>query len=67
LSDVEASEGAAGNISVCLRWPVEVRSLFPVAEPFTLPQAAPELRGATVLVSGSGLHAVIPAQPMRLT
>jgi hypothetical protein len=23
MSDIEASEGAAGNICVCLRWPVE--------------------------------------------
>ena len=54
LSDIEASEGAAGNISVCLRWPIEVRNLFPVAEPFDLPQPAPMLAGATIVVSGSG-------------
>ena len=23
LAEIEASEGAAGNISVCIRWPVE--------------------------------------------
>ncbi len=54
LSAIEASEGAAGNISICLRWPVEVRNLFPIATPFDLPQAAPELAGATIVVSGSG-------------
>lgn len=54
ISDIEASEGAAGNISVCLRWPVEVRNLFPLSEPFPLPQPAPELGGATIIVSGSG-------------
>ena len=25
LATIEASEGAAGNISVCMRWPIEVR------------------------------------------
>ena len=29
LADIEASEGAAGNISICLRWPVELRTRFP--------------------------------------
>lgn len=54
VSEIEASEGAAGNISACLRWPVEVRNLFPNGEEFALPQPAPELAGATILVSGSG-------------
>ena len=54
LSDIEASEGAAGNISVCLRWPVELRTRFPLMEEVELPQSVPELAGATFLVSGSG-------------
>jgi len=54
LSEIEASEGAAGNISVCLRWPIEPRTRFPQIETFTLPQSATELAGATFLVSGSG-------------
>jgi rhamnulose-1-phosphate aldolase len=54
ICEIEASEGAAGNISVCVRWPVEVRTAFPVAEPITLPQPVPELAGATLIVSGSG-------------
>lgn len=54
LSEIEASEGAAGNISVCFRWPAELRNLFPVVETYPLPQAVPELAGATFLVSGSG-------------
>lgn len=54
LSEIEATEGAAGNISVCLRWPVELRSHFPVVTEIELPQAVPELAGATFLVSGSG-------------
>ena len=54
LAEIEASEGAAGNISVCLRWPMELRSRFPVMDDIDLPQAVPELAGATFLVSGSG-------------
>ncbi len=54
LADIEASEGAAGNISVCLRWQVEPRNIFPVENEIKLPQAVPELAGATFLVTGSG-------------
>lgn len=54
LSEIEASEGAAGNISVCLRWSIEVRTRFPVVEKIKLPQAVPELAEATFIVSGSG-------------
>jgi rhamnulose-1-phosphate aldolase len=54
LADIEASEGAAGNISVCLRWPIEPRSRFPLVSEIELPQIVPELAGATFLVSGSG-------------
>ena len=28
IAAIDASEGAAGNISVCLGWPVEVRRRF---------------------------------------
>lgn len=54
LSEIEASEGAAGNISVCMRWPIEPRTRFPVVTEIELPQPVPELAGATFLVSGSG-------------
>ena len=54
LADIEASEGAAGNISVCMRWPVEPRSRFPLMTEMELPQPVPELAGTTFLVSGSG-------------
>lgn len=54
LAEIEASEGAAGNISVCMRWPVEPRTRFPLEEDFELPQAVPELAGSTFIVSGSG-------------
>jgi len=54
IAKIEASEGAAGNISVCLRWPIEVRTRFPLCEEIPLPQPVPELAGATFIVSGSG-------------
>jgi rhamnulose-1-phosphate aldolase len=54
IADIEASEGAAGNISVCMRWPVEPRSRFPLMAEMELPQVVPELAGATFLVTGSG-------------
>ncbi|MFL5242209.1 MAG: rhamnulose-1-phosphate aldolase, partial [Gemmataceae bacterium] len=54
LSDIEASEGAAGNISVYIGWPVEVRRLFPLSETLELPLPATTLAGKVVLVTGSG-------------
>ncbi|MCC7448274.1 MAG: class II aldolase/adducin family protein [Anaerolineae bacterium] len=54
LSEIEASEGAAGNISIYIGWPIELRRRFPIVETIQLPEAAPELAGKTLLVSGSG-------------
>lgn len=54
VTELAASEGAAGNISVCIGWPIEVRRRFPLAEPFELPQPAPALAGMHLIVSGSG-------------
>ena len=53
-SELAASEGAAGNISICIGWPIEVRRRFPLSEPLELPLAAPTLAGMHVIVSGSG-------------
>ena len=54
LSEIEASEGAAGNISVYIGWPIDVRRRFPNVETIELPEAVPELVGGTFLVTGSG-------------
>ncbi len=54
LSEIEASEGAAGNISAYIGWPIEPRRRFPLVESIELPQPVPELAGATFLVTGSG-------------
>lgn len=51
---IDAGEGAAGNISVCLGWPIEVRRRFPLPEPVALPVPATHLGGHTILVTGSG-------------
>jgi rhamnulose-1-phosphate aldolase len=54
LSQIDACEGAAGNISVYLGWPVDPRPHFPHSNTLVLPVAAPSLSGASLLVTGSG-------------
>ncbi|PKO14110.1 MAG: rhamnulose-1-phosphate aldolase [Chloroflexi bacterium HGW-Chloroflexi-10] len=54
LSDIEASEGTAGNISICVRWPIDLSARFPFNDQIEFPQSVPELAGSTFLVSGSG-------------
>jgi len=54
LSEIEACEGAAGNISVYIGWNIEPRRRFPLVETIQLPQAVPELANRTFLVTGSG-------------
>ncbi len=54
LSGINASEGAAGNISICIGWSLEVRRRFPLFRGIELPLAVPALAGCVVLVTGSG-------------
>jgi rhamnulose-1-phosphate aldolase len=54
LSDLGAAEGAAGNISVCVREALDVSGIFPKAQTVDLPLDVPELAGTTVIVTGSG-------------
>jgi rhamnulose-1-phosphate aldolase len=54
LSEIEASEGAAGNISVFLGWSVEPRRRFPIVKTIELPTAVPDLAHGTLLITGSG-------------
>jgi len=54
VAAIDAGEGAAGNISICIGWPIEVRRRFPNAEPVALPVPAPHLAGHTIIVTGSG-------------
>jgi rhamnulose-1-phosphate aldolase len=54
LAEIDAAEGAGGNISVCMRWPVDLQKHFPEVNNIDLPLPVPGLAGATVLVTGSG-------------
>jgi rhamnulose-1-phosphate aldolase len=54
ISEIDAGEAGAGNISVQLGWDVEVRRRFPLEEQIELPLPAPALAGRTLLVTGSG-------------
>jgi rhamnulose-1-phosphate aldolase len=54
LSEIGASEGAAGNLSLCVRRPLKIDSRFPRSEAIELPVIVPELAGAHLLVTGSG-------------
>jgi rhamnulose-1-phosphate aldolase len=54
LAEIEASEGAAGNISIYFKWETEPHPDFLVEESIALPEPAPELEGGYFLVSGSG-------------
>ena len=54
LVEIEASEGAAGNISVFLGWDVDLETCFPETESYPLPQPVPELAGNVFLATGSG-------------
>jgi rhamnulose-1-phosphate aldolase len=54
VAGMDASEGAAGNISVYVGWPMEVRRRFPIVEEIELPRPAPHLADNLVIVTGSG-------------
>jgi rhamnulose-1-phosphate aldolase len=54
LSEIDASEGAAGNMSVYLGWKVDPRRHFPIEEKIVLPYDAPDLAGGALIVTGSG-------------
>jgi rhamnulose-1-phosphate aldolase len=54
LSGIDASEGAAGNISIFVGWPIDVRRRFSVVDPQPLPLPVPALAGGLMIVTGSG-------------
>lgn len=54
MAEIGASEGAAGNLSVCLNADVDIAGRFQLRTPYRLPIPAPGLAGMTVLVTGSG-------------
>lgn len=54
ISEIDASEAGAGNISVYVGWDLELRRRFPEQTEIDLPLPAPALAGRTLLVTGSG-------------
>jgi rhamnulose-1-phosphate aldolase len=54
ISDLDASEAGAGNISVFIGWDIELRRRFPDQIQIDLPLAAPALAGRALLATGSG-------------
>jgi len=68
LSQIDASEGAAGNISAYLGWPVDPQTHFPDSETIVLPVAVPALSGGSLLVTGSGrrLREILHDPPANL-
>ena len=68
LSDTGAAEGAAGNLSICFREPLDITACFPSMQIVELPVPAPELAGATLIVTGSGrrLRDIIDAPTANL-
>lgn len=54
LTEIGASEGASGNLSVYLRGPTQPPPLFTQSEAFELPFEVPELARGWCVVSGSG-------------
>jgi rhamnulose-1-phosphate aldolase len=54
LSEIAASEGAAGNISCFYGWNLPVEEIFPESASMPLPQPVPEVGGGTIIVTGSG-------------
>lgn len=54
ISEINASEGAAGNLSMYIGWSVDPRRKFPNMQSIQLPVEVPHLAGGAVLMSGSG-------------
>jgi rhamnulose-1-phosphate aldolase len=54
LSEIDATEGAAGNITVYFGWSIDPRRKFPIAQTIELPTPIPAFAGKTFLATGSG-------------
>jgi rhamnulose-1-phosphate aldolase len=54
LSEIDAAEGAAGNLSICVRQPLPLTEFFTEITMIDLPVPAPDLAGANLIVTGSG-------------
>jgi len=54
MTEIDAAEAGAGNISVCLADPIAVPAAFDVVREILLPYPSPALAGHTVVTTGSG-------------
>lgn len=54
MSQIDAAEGAAGNISVFVAGPLDDTGRWPTQSTIDLPVAAPALAGGSVVVTGAG-------------
>ena len=54
LSEIDASEGASGNISLYIGWPIDPGPRFSNQKTVQLPIEVPECAGKTFIVTGSG-------------
>ncbi len=54
ISEINASEGAAGNLSMFFAWTADPRRKFPIVQTIELPVSVPHLAGGAMLMSGSG-------------
>ncbi len=54
MTEIDAAEAGAGNISVCLGWPVDLPDTFDASHEILLPHPSPALAGHTVVITGSG-------------
>lgn len=67
VSDIDASEGAAGNISIYIGWQLKVRRRFPIEAPINLPLPVPALANKLIIVTGSGRRfAIFKPTPLRI-
>ncbi len=68
VSEMDACEGAAGNLSICLRSAPDVHGFFTAEDEIRLPRAVPGLAGAMLMVSGSGcrLREILDDPPAHL-
>jgi hypothetical protein len=64
LASIEASEGAAGNISIFIGWPIEVRRHLSTIEHLTLPiPLQPWLVKQSSLAAQAAYGIFIPTRP----
>lgn len=54
MTEIDAAEAGAGNISVCVAEPISLTTVFDATREILLPYPSPALAGHTVVITGSG-------------